>query len=195
MQKAAWKTANIRKIRGFWKLAEMATMQKLYSLCKMVSLGQKLKLPKIYKKRLHKHIGIVLCKRQLEKTANIWKMRVFWKLPKIATGQRLCLCKKVSLGQKLKVPKRYEKRLYEHIRIVLCQKRLEKQLIFQKWEDFENWQKWPLGKGYSLCKMASLGQKLKVPKTYEKRLYKRIRIVLCKKQVEKTANVRKMRVF
>ena len=101
----------------------------------------------------------------------------------------------VSLGQKLKVPKRYEKRLYKHIRIVLCKKRLEKQLIFQKWEDFENWHKWPLGKGYSLCKMVSLGQKLKVPKTYEKRLYKHIRIVLYKKQLEKTANVRKMRLF
>ena len=54
----------------------------------------------------------------------------------------------------------------------------KKQLIFEKWDHFENWQKWLLCKG--LCKMVSLGQKLKMPKTCDKRLYKHIRLVLCK---------------
>ena len=43
-----------------------------------------------------------------------------------------------------------------------------KQLLFEKSEDFENWLKWPVSKGYSLCKMVSLGQKLKLPKIYKK---------------------------
>ena len=42
--------------------------------------------------------------------------------------------------------------------------------------------------GYSLCKMVSLGQKLKIPKTCKKPLYKNIRVVLCKKPLEKKNN-------
>ena len=50
--------------------------------------------------------------------------------------------------------------------------------------------KWPLWKGYSLCKMVSLGQPLKLAKTCEKRLYS-IKAGLCKERLEKTANIRK----
>ena len=80
------KTANIREMRGFWKLAEMATRQ---SLCKMVSLGQKIKLLKTCEKRLYNHIIVVLCKKRIEKTANIREMKGFWKLAKMATRQKL----------------------------------------------------------------------------------------------------------
>ena len=68
----------------------------------------------------------------------------------------------------------------------------KKHQIFEKWEDFENR---PSCKGYSLCKMVSLGQKLKMPKTCEKRFYKNITVVLCKKPLEKTPNIREMRRF
>ena len=50
-------------------------------------------------------------------------------------------------------------------------------------------------KGYSPCKILSLGQKIKLPQTCEKRLYKHIRVVLCKKRLQKTAIIRKMRAF
>ena len=40
-----------------------------------------------------------------------------------------------------------------------------------------------------------LGQKLKLPKTYEKPLYKHITVPLCKKRLQKTVNIRKMRAF
>ena len=76
-------------MRPFWKLAKMATMQRLYSLCKMVSLGQKLKMPKTCDKRLYKHFRLVLWKKRLQKAANVWEMRPFWKLAKMATMQRL----------------------------------------------------------------------------------------------------------
>ena len=58
---------------------------------------------------------------------------------------------------------------------------------------FQNGQKYPYCKGYSPCKILIFGQKLKLPKTCEKRFYKHIKVVLCKKQLEKTANIRKMR--
>ena len=50
-------------------------------------------------------------------------------------------------------------------------------------------------KGYRLCKIVSLGQKLKWPKTCEKRFYKHVRVVLCKKPLEKAPNIREMRRF
>ena len=69
----------------------------------------------------------------------------------------------------------------------------KKHLIFEKWDDNENGQKWPLCKGYSLCKMVSLGQKLKSPKICEKRLFKDNTVVVWKKRLEKTFNIREMR--
>ena len=57
----------------------------------------------------------------------------------------------------------------------------KKHLIFEKWENNENWQKWALCKGYSLCKMVSLGQKSKSPKTCDKRLFKDITVIVCEK--------------
>ena len=102
------------------------------------------------------------------------------------------LGKMVSLGQKLKFRKTCEKRFFNHIRVVLCKKPLRKHQIFDKWDDFENR---PSCKGYSLGKMVSLGQKLKFRKTCEKRFFNHIRVVLCKKPLEKTPNIRQMRRF
>ena len=51
------------------------------------------------------------------------------------------------------------------------------------------------GKAIAICKMFSLGQKLKIPKTCEKRFYKSVRVVLRKKPLGKTPNMREMRPF
>ena len=45
--------------------------------------------------------------------------------------------------------------------------------------------------GYSPCKMVSLGQKLKIPKRWENRYYDHIKLVVCKKPLQKTPNIRK----
>ena len=73
--------------------------------------------------------------------------------------------------------------------------RSKKQLIFEKREHFEYWQKWPPCKGYRLCKIISLGQKIKLPKTYKKPIYRHNIVILCKTPLEKTTNIRKMRTF
>jgi len=49
--------------------------------------------------------------------------------------------------------------------------------------------------GYGLCKIVSLGQKMKMPKTCENPFYKDIRVVLWKKLLEKTPNILEMREF
>ena len=74
-------------MRPFWKLAKLPQC-KGSSLCKMDSLGQKLKMPKTCDKRLYKHVRLVLLKKRLQKAANIWEMRPFWKLANMATMRR-----------------------------------------------------------------------------------------------------------
>ena len=113
------------------------------------------------------------------------------------------------LDQKLKLPKTCEKPLLKKIRVVLCEKPLEKrpniremrqfwesailQLlepmqreIFEKWDDFEYWKKLCPCKGYSLCKIISLGEKIKLPLPYEKRIYRQNGLTLFKKGSKNT---------
>ena len=80
------------------------------------------------------------------------------------------------------MPKTYEKLFYKNIRVVLCKNRSKKHQIFQKWDNLENWKSC---KGYSLCKMVNLWQKLKKPNTCEKPFYRNIRVVLSKKTAGK----------
>ena len=74
-----------------------------------------------------------------------------------------------SLGQKLKWPKRCEKHIYNHTRVVLCKKPLEKTPNIREMRRFL---KIRPCKGHSRCKMASLGQKLKWPKRLRKTVVK-----------------------
>ena len=165
-----------------------------YSVCKMVTLGQKLKMPKTCDKRLYKHIRLFLCKKRLQKATNIWEMRPFWKLAKTATMQRLWPLQSGQFGSKIKIAKKHAKNgCRSTLQLYYAKNGPKKQLIFEKWDHFENWQKWPLCKG--LCKVVSLGQKLKMPKTWYKTLYKHIRLVLCKKRLQKATNIWEMRPF
>ena len=139
---------------------------------KTVSLGPNLKLPKTCQTLFYNHIRVVLCKKPLQKTPNIRKMRPFWKSAKLAMRQRLYIAfaiEMLNLGP----------------RVVLCKNPLQKYLIFEKWDHFENRQSWPWGKGCSLCKMVSLGPNLKLQKRCEKRFYDHIRVVLCKRNRSK----------
>ena len=63
-------------MRRFFKIGVMVTI-KGYSLCIIVSLGEKIKLPKTCEKPFYKHIPDVLCKKRLQKTLNIGEMRRF----------------------------------------------------------------------------------------------------------------------
>ena len=115
------------------------------------------------------------------------------------------LCKMVSLGQKLKMLKTCEKPFYKMIVVVLWKKARLKTPNTPKMRRF--WKsatlqrlsigpiahakalvfaKWPLQNGH---------QKLKMSKTCETPFYKNTRVVLCKKLLLKTPNIREMRQF
>ena len=104
----------------------------------------------------------------------------------------------VSLAHKLKMLKTCEKRFFNHIRVVVWKKALEKTPSIEEMRNFENrppCQGHSLCKGYRLCKMVSLAHKLKMLNTCENRFYKHIRNVVCKKPLEKTPNIEEMRRF
>ena len=50
-------------------------------------------------------------------------------------------------------------------------------------------------KGFSPCKILTLAQKLKFQKSCQNPLYKSFRVVLCKKPLQKTLNIREMKGF
>ena len=172
-------------------------MCKGYRLCKMVSLAQKFKWPKTCEKRFYKHVRVVLCKKARKKPHVFEKWDHFENRPS-CKGYRLC--KMVSLAQKLKWPKTCEKRFWPKakngsgstLQLFCAKNRCKKHQIFVKWDHFEIQQSC---KGYRLFKMVSLAQKLKWPKTWKKRFCKQVRVVLCKKPLEKTPIIREMRPF
>ena len=60
-------------------------------------------------KTILKHIAVVLCKKRLGKKANIRKMGGFWKLPKMATKQRLYTLQNRHFGSKIKNAEKHAK--------------------------------------------------------------------------------------
>ena len=87
-EKGLQKAFIIREMRQFWKLEKLPQC-KSYSLCKMVSLGEKIKWPKRCEKPFYKHIKDVLCRKRLQKTLNHSRNETILKIGKMATMQRL----------------------------------------------------------------------------------------------------------
>ena len=125
-----------------------------------------------------------------KKKPNIREMRPFWKsaiLQRLYNFAKWSVCVKKSKGQK-----RAKNDSTSTLELFCAKNRLKKHQIFEKWDHFENRPSW---KGYRFCKMVSLGQNLKWPQTCEKRFYKHVRVVLCKKPLEKTPYIREKRPF
>ena len=73
-----------------------------------------------------------------------------------------------KLGRKLKCIKTCEKPLYHHTRVILYKKRLQEVANIWKETGFAKWPKLATCKGYSLCKVVGLGEKMKFTNTCEK---------------------------
>ena len=88
--------------------------------------------------------------------------------------------------------KRAKKDSTSTLELFCGKKPLEKTPNIRKWDYFESR---PSCKCYRLCKMVSLAEKFKWPKPCEKTFYKNVRVVLCKKPLEKTPYSREVRPF
>ena len=103
-------------------------------------------------------------------------------------------CKILTLAQKLKFQKTCQNPFYKSFTVVLCKKTAPKNTKYSRNESILK-----VGhhacKGYSPCKILTLAEKLKFQKTYQNPFYKSFRVVLCKKPLQKTPNIREMRAF
>ena len=98
--------------------------------------------------------------------------------------------KMLILGQKLKFQKTCRNRFYQHNKVVLYKKPLQKTPNIGEIRRF--WKSAILAR---LCKMIIWGQKLKIQKKYRNRFYEHNKVVLCKKPLQKTPNIREIRRF
>ena len=107
-----------------WDDFENRPWCKGYSLCKIISVEQKLKFRKTCEKRFFNQMRVVVCKKnRLRKHQIFQKWDDFENRP---SSKGYSHCKIVRLGQKVKFTKTCEKRFFNHIRVVLCKKPLEK---------------------------------------------------------------------
>ena len=97
-------------------------------------------------------------------------------------------------GSKIKIPKNMSKSILQIIYSCSVQKSTPKKSKYSRKESI-----WKIGhhacKGYSPCKILTFAQKLKFQKTCQNPFYKSFRVVLCKKSLQKTLNIREMRAF
>ena len=131
-------------------------------------------MPKRCETRLYDQIKVVLRKKRLQKTPNIGIKESSLIM---ARYRPRCMgyspCKMLSLGQKLKNAKKVRNSgCTTKLKLFCAKNGSKKHLILEKREQFENGQNRPRCMGYSPCKMLSLGQKLKMPKRCEKRLFR-----------------------
>ena len=116
----------------------------------------------------------------------------------IAHAKAIAFAKWSLWVKNLKCQKHEKNDSTRSLELFCAKNRSEKHQIFESSDHFENrpsCKGYSSCKGYGLCKMVSLGQKLKMPKTREKRFYRNIKIVLRKKPLRKTPNIREMRQF
>ena len=120
--------------KPFHEISRVVPLEKGYSLCKMVNLGQKLKMPKTCEKPSYKIIRVLLFKKPLKKKHQIFeKWDNFQNRPTCkgcSAYKSYSLCKKVSLGQKLKMPETCEKPAHKIIRVPLSKNRSKTHQIF-----------------------------------------------------------------
>ena len=97
-------------------------------------------------------------------------------------------------GSKIKIPKNMSKSILQIIYSCCVQKTAPKNTKYSKNESILKIDH-PACKGYSPCKILTLAQKLKFQKPCQNPFYKSFTVVLCKKPLQKTPNIREIRAF
>ena len=129
----------------------------------MVSLGQKLKLPKTCQKRLQGHVR-VLCAKNGSETPNIREMTSFRKWPKSTTMQRLQALQNVQFGSKIKIAKNMPKTCLETHQSCSVQKTAPKTLNIREMTSFRKRPKSARMQGLQALQNGQLGSKIKIAK-------------------------------
>ena len=97
-------------------------------------------------------------------------------------------------GSKIKIPKNMSKSILQIIYSCSLKKTAPKNTKYSRNESIFKISHYAC-KGHSPCKILTLAQKLKFQKTCQNPFYKSFTVVLCKKPLQKTTNIREMRAF
>ena len=152
--------------------------------------GSKIKIPTNMSKSILQIISSCFVQKAARKNAKYWRNG---SILKIGHHAKAIAHAKSSLWLKNWNSKKHVKiHSTNHSQFFFAKNRSKKLQIFEKWEHFENR---PSCKGYRPCKILTLAQKFKFQKTCENPFCKSFTVVLCKKPLEKTANIREMRAF
>ena len=155
--------------------------------------GSKIKIPKNMSKSILQIIYSCSVQKTAPKNTKYSRNESILKI-----GHHACKgyspCKILTLAQKLKFQKTCQNPFYKSFTVVLCKKTAPKNTKYSRNESILK-----IGhhacKGYSPCKILTLAQKLKFQKTCQNPFYKSFTVVLCKKPLQKTPNIREMRAF
>ena len=152
--------------------------------------GSKIKIQKTSQNPFYKSFRVVLCKNPLQKNTKYSRNETIFKIghhaKAIAHAKSSLWVKNYNSKTLVKIHST------NHLQLFCAKKRCKKHQIFGKWDHFQNR---PWCKGYSPSKILTLGQKLKFQKTCQNPFYKSFTVVLCKKPLQKTPNIREMRPF
>ena len=155
--------------------------------------GSKIKIPK----NMSKSILQIISSSSLQKTA-LKNTKYSRNKSILKIGHHACKgyspCKILTLAQKFKFQKTCQNPFYKSFRVALCKKPLQKNTKYSRNESILKICHHAC-KGYSPCKTLTLAQKLKFQKTCQNPFYKSFRVLLCKKPLQKTLNIREMRAF
>ena len=126
MQKAARKNTKYSRNETILNIGKNGFHAKaIYSLCKIITLGQKIKLRKTSKTNLHAStLHLFYAKNRPKK--NYYSRND----TTLNTGKNdfhaIAFAKSSLWIKEIKIPKPYQKRTYKHILLFLCKKSLEK---------------------------------------------------------------------
>ena len=155
--------------------------------------GSKIKIPKNMSKSILQIIYSCSMQKATPKNTKYSRNESILKI-----GHHACKgyspCKILTLAQKLKFQKTCQNPFYKSFTVVLCKKTAPKNTKYSRNESILKIGRHAC-KGYSPCKILTLAQKLKFQKTCQNPFYKSFTVVLCKKPLQKTPNIREMRAF
>ena len=173
-------------MRPIWKWPKKVTKQRLYIAFANPHFGSKIKNAKKKCWQLfYNTLQLFYAKNGSKKQLLFEKFYHFENGKKSQPSKGYNLSKILTLGQKLKMQTNMLKTFLQHIAVVRCKKQLKRRTNIRKMIPFGKFQKRSQSKGYSLCKILILRQKLKMQKNMLNTFLRHIAVVLCKKRFEK----------
>ena len=109
--------------------------------------------------------------------------------------QRLEALQNGQLGSKIKIAKNRPKHSQRHVRVVRCRKRLQETPHIREMTSFSKTSKLALTQRLQAFHNGQFGSKIKIAKNMPKHSQRHVRVVRCRKRLQKRPNIREIKSF